>query len=80
MFKAELLALAGVAQWIECWPANRKVASLILVRAHAWVASQVPSWDCARDNRSMYLSHTVSLPLFLSPPSLKVNNILKQSY
>ena len=32
-------ALAGVAQWIECWPANQNVT----IRAHAWVAGQVPS-------------------------------------
>ena len=24
--KETLLALAGVAQWIECWPANQRVA------------------------------------------------------
>ena len=28
-------ALAGVAQWIEHWPANQRVAGLIPVRAHA---------------------------------------------
>ena len=39
------------------------------VKAHTWVASQVPSWGCVRGNRSMYFSHIdVSLPLF--PPSL----------
>ena len=39
-----------------------------LVRAHAWVAGQVPSWVCVRGNWLMYLSHiNVSLPLFLSP-------------
>ena len=42
------MALAGVAQWIECWPGNQKVASPIPspdtpVRAQAWVADQVPS-------------------------------------
>ena len=36
------------------------------VRAHAWVAGQVPSWGHERGNRSMYLLHIdVSLPLFL---------------
>ena len=24
-----LLALAGVTQWIECWPVNQRVAGLI---------------------------------------------------
>ena len=27
--KMALLALAGVAQWIECWPVNQRVTSLI---------------------------------------------------
>ena len=35
-------ALAGVAQWIEGWPANQRVACFP-VRAHAWVVGQVPS-------------------------------------
>ena len=34
-------SLAGVAQWIECQPANQRVACLIPVRAHAWVVGQV---------------------------------------
>ena len=28
--KKVLLALAGVAQWIECWPANQRVTGSIL--------------------------------------------------
>ena len=28
-FKIKKRALAGVAQWIECWPANQMVAGLI---------------------------------------------------
>ena len=45
------------------------------VRAHAWVAGQVPSWGLARGNWSMYLSRIdVSLPLFLPTfPSLSKN-------
>ena len=43
-----------------------------LVRAHAWVAGQVPSWGRARDNWLMYLSLIdVSLPLFLPALSKK---------
>ena len=44
------LALAAVAQWIECRPVNQKVADWIPVRAHAWVAVQVPSWGYGRGN------------------------------
>ena len=66
----EIEALAGVAQWTERRAVNQKVP----VRAQAWVAGQVPSWECVRGNQLMYLSHiNVSLPLFLPPsPSLKV--------
>ena len=28
-FKSMRLALAGVAQWIECWPVNQRVTGLI---------------------------------------------------
>ena len=65
-------ALADVARWTECRPANWKVAGSICSRAHAWVAAQVPSWGPARGSQSMYLSHIdISLPLFLPPfPSL----------
>ena len=44
------LALAGVAQWIKHWPVDRKVLVQFPVRAHAWVAGQVPSLGCARGN------------------------------
>ena len=44
------LALADVAQWIDCWPMNLKVAGSIPVRAHAWLANQVPSWEHARSS------------------------------
>ena len=37
------LALAGVAQWIECRPVDQKVDGSIL-RAHAWVVGPIPSW------------------------------------
>ena len=45
-----------------------------LVRAHAWVVGQVPSWGSVKCNQSMYFSHMdVSLPFFLLPfPSLEV--------
>ena len=57
--KSICLALAGVAQWIECWPVR------FPVRAHAWVARQVPSGRHARGNHTlMFLS--LSLPPFPS--------------
>ena len=55
---------AGVAQWIECGPANQRVASSIPVRAHAWVVGRVPGGGrCMRGNNTlMLLSLSLSLP------------------
>ena len=53
--ETQILALAGVAQWIEHPTAKQNVASLIPVRAHAWVSGQVPGWGCVRGNQSMFL-------------------------
>ena len=50
------------------------------VRAHAWVAGQVPTWGRVRGSQMTFLLHIdVSLPLFLPPfPSLKINKIFKK--
>ena len=54
-------ALAGVAQWIEHRLWNKGLPFRFPVRAHAWVAGQVPSTGRWRSN-----THTdISLPLFL---------------
>ena len=76
---------AGVAQWIECQPANQRVAGSIPGRAHAWVVGQVPSKGLTRSNHTlMFLSVSFSL---LSPLSknkfkklLKVKKRRKCSY
>ena len=64
-------ALAGVAGWIECQCANRRVAGSI--------PGQGTCLGCGlRGNPSMFFSHIdVSLPLFLSSPVSK-NKILKK--
>ena len=36
---------------------GRRLPVWFPVRAHAWVASQVPTWDHVRGNQSIYLSH-----------------------
>ena len=60
-------ALAGVAQWIDCQTTSKGSLIQVLVRAHAWVAGQVPGGGCARDNHLlMFLSLSVSLPSPLS--------------
>ena len=60
-------ALAGVAQWIECWPENQKVP--VVVGTHAWVAGQSPAGSTQESNRlDVSLPHQCFSP-FLSPPS-----------
>ena len=58
------LALAGIAQWIEPWPADQRVAGLIPSQGttHAWVVVQVPNWGHARGNHTL-----IFLSLFLLP-------------
>ena len=65
--KFRLLALAAVAQWIECQPANQKVAG--------WIPSPGTSLGCGpgpQEETCERQPHIdVSLPLFLPPfPSL----------
>ena len=56
-------ALAGVAQWIERWPANQRGAGSVSSPAHAWVAGQVPSGGCTRGHHTlMFLFLSFSLP------------------
>ena len=70
--KAGNIALAGVTQWVEQQPANRKVASLIPSQGMCPGCGPGPTSGHARGSQSMYLSQTdVALPLFLPPfPSL----------
>ena len=63
--KKVALALAGAAQWIEGRPANHR-GSLVQspVRAHAWIAGQVPIRGHATGNHTLkFLSISLSLPL-----------------
>ena len=62
-----IIALAGVAQWVERWPANQRVAS--------WIPSQGTCLGCVRSpaggmrgNLLMYLS-CINVSLFLFLPS-----------
>ena len=55
-------ALAGVAQWIECRLQTKVSPVQFPVRAHAWVAGQVPSEGQVRGNHTlMFLSLSFSL-------------------
>ena len=40
--KNTILNLAGVIQWIECWPVNQRVSGLFLSLSHTWVARPGP--------------------------------------
>ena len=60
-------ALAGVAQWIESGLRTKGSPVRFPVRAHAWVAGQVPSGGHVRSNHTlMFLSLSFSLPSPLS--------------
>ena len=65
--KVDKRALAGVAQWIECWPANQKVAGLIPSQGTCLCFGQVPSRRQVRGNHIlMFLFLSFSLPSPLS--------------
>ena len=61
--KKYFMALAGVAQWIELWPANKKVAG--------WIPSQGTCLGCGPGPQKGVCERQphidVSLPLFLLP-------------
>ena len=60
-------ALAGVAQWIECWPANQRVASSIPSQSTCLGCRPGPQLGACEGQP--YID--VSLPFFLPPfPSL----------
>ena len=76
MFKIIYFALSGVAQWIECWPANQRVTSLIPSHDTCLGCGPGPWWGSLE--RQPHID--VSLPLFLPPySSLKINKILKKN-
>ena len=59
-----ILALTGVAQWIECWPENRKIAGSIPSQGTCLPADNIPSWGCARDTDRCFSPFVFpSLPL-----------------
>ena len=62
-------ALAGVAQWIECWLANQKVASLIPSQGTCLGCGPGPQYGARK--RQPYMD--VSLPFFILPSPLSKN-------
>ena len=63
LMKFIFLALAGVAQWIQCWPVNQRVAGLIPSQDKCLVCGPGPQWGMHK--RQPHID--VSLPLFLPP-------------
>ena len=65
--KCPSTALAGVAQWTECWPVNQRVTDLIPSQGTCLGCGPGPQYEVHEGQ-----PHTdVSLPLFLLPfPSL----------
>ena len=57
------IALAGVAQWIECRLQTKGSPVRFPVRAHAWVSGQVPGGGHMRGNYTLMF---LSLPFPLS--------------
>ena len=65
--KMSIVALAGVAQWIEHGLQTKGLPVQFPLRAHAWVVGQVPSMEHTRDNHTlMFLFLSSSLPSSLS--------------
>ena len=67
--------LAGVAQWTEHGLRTKGSQVRFPVRAHAWVADQVPGWGHAGGNQLMYLSHRCFSPSLSLFSPLKINKI-----
>ena len=66
-FKNNSLSLAGIAQWIQSGFQTKGSLVQFPVRAHALVASQVPSGGCVKVNHMlMFFSFSFSLPSPLS--------------
>ena len=62
--------LAGVAQWIECWPANQRVAGSICI--YGTCLGCRPGPQLGEYKRQAHID--ISLLLFLLPfPSPKIN-------
>ena len=61
------LALAGVVQWIEHQPANKRVMGSIPSQGTSLGCRLGPQWGHGRDNHTlMFLSFSFSLPSPLS--------------
>ena len=66
------MALAGVAQWIEHWPENQRVASLIPSLEH------MPGLQARSPVGGVRETTTHKCFSFFVPPPLKINKIFKQ--
>ena len=71
-FKKPKMALAGVAQWIECQPANQRVVGLIPSQDTCLGCGPGPQWGACRKQPH----NDISLHLIFPSP-LSKNNYIK---
>ena len=79
----QVTTLAGVAQWIDCWPVNKGSPVQFPVRTHALVAGKVHKWGHTRGSHTLlFLSLSISLPSPLSrnKKERKVDRWLKSNH
>ena len=71
----EQLSLAGVAQWIECWPANQRVTSSIPSQGACLGCRPGPEQGAheSQPHIDVSLSLSLSLSLSRSLPLSKMN-------
>ena len=66
-------ALTGVAQWVECCPANQDITGLIPSWGIGLGCGPGPHWGCVRGNQLMFLS-PIDVSLSFSLHSLLSKN------
>ena len=72
------IALAGVARWIEHWPANHRVAGLIPSQGIGLGCGPGPQWGVRERQPHTNVSVPFCLPPFPSFSRNKINKIFKK--
>ena len=73
--KNRTAALAGVAQWIECWPVNQRVAGSIPSQGTCLGCRPGPQQEACEKQ-----PHIKCFSPLLLPFSLKINKLFKKNY
>ena len=64
--KSKFSALAGVAQWTECWPVNQGVTGSIPSQGTCLGCGPGPQWGVWKRQPHIDVSHLLFLPPFPS--------------